>query len=134
MAGGGGGVKLLFGPPFHLFLASLLYFSCLLKFKIRCCLRLTLLYVCLLFRVVELFAGIIQRVIDGLTQDQQTRSEVDPEGFLKVSQFITRLVDLKEDETGFEIIMDDPSGNSFVENPFAPNKDERGSVSHYIRY
>uniref|UniRef100_A0A8C7JWG2 Zinc finger protein ZPR1 n=1 Tax=Oncorhynchus kisutch TaxID=8019 RepID=A0A8C7JWG2_ONCKI len=31
------------------------------------------------------------------------------------------------------LVIDDPSGNSFVENPFAPQKDEALSVSHYKR-
>jgi len=30
-------------------------------------------------------------------------------------------------------ILDDPSGNSFVENPFAPVKDDALDVLHYVR-
>ncbi|XP_038861233.1 zinc finger protein ZPR1-like isoform X2 [Salvelinus namaycush] len=48
--------------------------------------------------------GLIDRAVAGLEQDQQLRN-----------------------------VIDDPSGNSFVENPFAPQKDEALSVSHYKR-
>ena len=30
-------------------------------------------------------------------------------------------------------ILDDPTGNSFVENPFAPVKDDALDVLHYVR-
>lgn len=33
----------------------------------------------------------------------------------------------------FHQILDDPSGNSFVENPHAPQKDEALVVTHYRR-
>jgi len=82
---------------------------------------------------ISTIEGVIQRVIDGLEQDQKVREITDPEGFEKVKQFVDRLVDLKESDSGFEFVLDDPSGNSFVENPSAPSKDLNGSVSHYIR-
>uniref|UniRef100_A0A673WN92 Zinc finger protein ZPR1 n=1 Tax=Salmo trutta TaxID=8032 RepID=A0A673WN92_SALTR len=49
----------------------------------------------------------------------------------KIDEFIDKLKNLKEG--GFTLVIDDPSGNSFVENPFAPQKDEALSVSHYKR-
>ena len=30
-------------------------------------------------------------------------------------------------------VLDDPTGNSFVENPFAPVKDDALNVVHYVR-
>uniref|UniRef100_A0A4W5NH46 Zinc finger protein ZPR1 n=1 Tax=Hucho hucho TaxID=62062 RepID=A0A4W5NH46_9TELE len=48
--------------------------------------------------------GLLDRAVAGLEQDQPLRN-----------------------------VIDDPSGNSFVENPFAPQKDEALSVSHYKR-
>lgn len=45
---------------------------------------------------------------------------------------IARLVSMSsgmESELPFTMVIDDPSGNSFVENPWAPNKDPALSVS-----
>ncbi|XP_075248097.1 zinc finger protein ZPR1-like [Convolutriloba macropyga] len=82
---------------------------------------------------ISTIEGVIQRVIDGLEQDQKIRQLTDPDSFEKVKDFVTRLRDLKDSDLGFDFVLDDPSGNSFVENPSAPNKDHCGTVSHYIR-
>ncbi len=45
-----------------------------------------------------------------------------------------RIIDLKDFKLGsFEIILDDPSGDSFLENPHAPSKDPNMTVVHYKR-
>uniref|UniRef100_A0A8C7CB26 ZPR1 zinc finger n=1 Tax=Oncorhynchus kisutch TaxID=8019 RepID=A0A8C7CB26_ONCKI len=59
--------------------------------------------------------------------------ETAPEVAVKISEFIDKLKKLKEGESGFTLVIDDPSGNSFVENPFAPQKDEALSVCNYTR-
>lgn len=42
--------------------------------------------------------------------------------------------DLKDLKLGdFEVILDDPSGDSFIENPNAPAKDPKMSVNFYKR-
>ncbi|XP_013911295.1 PREDICTED: zinc finger protein ZPR1 [Thamnophis sirtalis] len=51
----------------------------------------------------------------------------------KIDEFISKLKGLKEAESAFTFILDDPSGNSFVENPHAPQKDEALEVTHYRR-
>jgi zinc finger protein len=33
----------------------------------------------------------------------------------------------------FSKILDDPSGDSFIENPYAPNKDSNLTISYYKR-
>lgn len=33
----------------------------------------------------------------------------------------------------FTIIIDDPAGNSYIENPFAPASDPNMKISHYKR-
>lgn len=51
---------------------------------------------------------------------------------IKVAQVIARLTTMSagmESELPFTMVVDDPSGNSFVENPFAPNKDPALVVS-----
>ena len=40
---------------------------------------------------------------------------------------------LKQVETPFSVSLDDPTGNSFLENPHAPQKDTHLNVDHYRR-
>ncbi|XP_076876607.1 zinc finger protein ZPR1 [Brachyhypopomus gauderio] len=77
--------------------------------------------------------GLLDRAVAGLEQDQPIRQATDPEVAHKIDQFIQRLKKLKDVEEEFTLIIDDPSGNSFIENPFAPQKDQALSVSHYKR-
>ncbi|XP_030394076.1 zinc finger protein ZPR1 isoform X2 [Gopherus evgoodei] len=51
----------------------------------------------------------------------------------KIDEFIGKLKQLKEVDSSFTFIIDDPSGNSFVENPCAPQKDDALVVTRYRR-
>nr|CAG4646285.1 EOG090X06TU [Macrothrix elegans] len=77
--------------------------------------------------------GIISRVIAGLEQDQPVRKIMDPEGAEKIDAFIQVMVGLKNLDKTFTLVIDDPSGNSFVENLHAPQTDPALSVHHYQR-
>ncbi|XP_072011874.1 zinc finger protein ZPR1 [Engystomops pustulosus] len=77
--------------------------------------------------------GILERTIVGLQQEQPLRRAENAQVAEKIDEFITKLQSLKDGETPFTFIIDDPSGNSFVENPFAPQKDEALTVTHYRR-
>ncbi|XP_056399216.1 zinc finger protein ZPR1 isoform X2 [Hyla sarda] len=77
--------------------------------------------------------GILERTIVGLQQEQPHRRAENAQVAEKIDVFITKLKSLKDGETPFTCIIDDPSGNSFVENPFAPQKDEALTVTHYRR-
>ncbi|MBN3323226.1 ZPR1 protein, partial [Atractosteus spatula] len=77
--------------------------------------------------------GLIDRAVAGLEQDQPTRKATAPEVASKIDEFIEKLKKLKDVESPFTLIIDDPSGNSFVENPFVPQKDEALTVTHYKR-
>ncbi|KAM8927685.1 zinc finger protein ZPR1 [Pelodytes ibericus] len=77
--------------------------------------------------------GILERTIMGLQQEQPLRRAQDELVAEKIDEFITKLQCLKEGETPFTFVVDDPSGNSFVENPFAPQKDEALTVTRYMR-
>ncbi|XP_067288848.1 zinc finger protein ZPR1 [Pseudorasbora parva] len=77
--------------------------------------------------------GLLDRAVAGLEQDQSVRKATDPVVAEKIDEFIQRLKKLKEVEEEFTIVIDDPSGNSFIENPFAPQKDTALSVTYYNR-
>uniref|UniRef100_A0ABM5EQN7 Zinc finger protein ZPR1 n=1 Tax=Pogona vitticeps TaxID=103695 RepID=A0ABM5EQN7_9SAUR len=83
--------------------------------------------------VLTTLEGLIDRAIAGLEQDQPGRQESDANVAKKIDEFISKLKHLKEVESPFTFILDDPSGNSFVENPRAPLKDEGLVVTHYRR-
>ncbi|EMP35118.1 Zinc finger protein ZPR1 [Chelonia mydas] len=77
--------------------------------------------------------GIIDRAVAGLEQDQPVRRAADKGVAGKIDEFIGKLKQLKEVDSSFTFIIDDPSGNSFVENPRAPQKDDALVVTHYRR-
>ncbi|KAH1175305.1 zinc finger protein ZPR1 [Mauremys mutica] len=77
--------------------------------------------------------GIIDRAVAGLEQDQPVRRAADKDVAGKIEEFIGKLKQLKEVDSSFTFIIDDPSGNSFVENPCAPQKDDALVVTHYRR-
>ena len=51
----------------------------------------------------------------------------------KLTQFIERLESLKKASSPFHFEVDDPSGNSFIENPRAPYRDEQMTTKKYRR-
>ncbi|TSK16159.1 Zinc finger protein ZPR1 [Bagarius yarrelli] len=77
--------------------------------------------------------GLLDRAVAGLEQDQPIRRATDPEVANKIDQFIERLKKLKDVGEEFTLIINDPSGNSFIENPLAPQKDQALTVSYYKR-
>lgn len=77
--------------------------------------------------------GLLDRAVAGLEQDQAVRRAADPEVAEKIDEFIQKLRKLKEVENEFTLVIEDPSGNSFVENPAAPQKDEALDVSWFKR-
>ncbi|KAM9258012.1 LOW QUALITY PROTEIN: zinc finger protein ZPR1-like [Cariama cristata] len=83
--------------------------------------------------VLTTIEGIIERAFAGLEQDQPIRRVTDKEVASKIGEFIGKLKQLKEVHSSFTFIIDDPSGNSFVENPHAPQKDDALVVAHYRR-
>ncbi|NWT03923.1 ZPR1 protein, partial [Mionectes macconnelli] len=83
--------------------------------------------------VLTTIEGIIDRAVAGLEQDQPVRRATDGEVARKIDEFIGKLRQLKEVNSPFTFILDDPSGNSFVENPHAPRRDDALVVTHYRR-
>ncbi|XP_061748119.1 zinc finger protein ZPR1 [Nerophis ophidion] len=77
--------------------------------------------------------GLLDRAVAGLEQDQAARQAADPEVAGKIDAFIQKLKKLKDVQEEFTLVIEDPSGNSFVENPKAPRKDEALTVSRFRR-
>jgi zinc finger protein len=79
--------------------------------------------------------GILVRSIDGLLDQQPVRKISDPENAEKIEQFVDKLrkTCLEFQNGPFTIVVDDPAGNSNIENPFAPNPDPNMKISHYTR-
>lgn len=77
--------------------------------------------------------GIITRVIAGLSQDQEKRKVDHPEAAEKINQFIESLEELKALKKPFTLILDDASGDAFIENLNAPHTDPKLHVTTYTR-
>lgn len=77
--------------------------------------------------------GIIDRVVNGLTQDQDKRRIEHPDVSAQIDAFVGKLQDLKKVEKPFTIIIDDICGDAHIENPAAPNSDPKLTITHYVR-
>ena len=80
--------------------------------------------------------GILQGAVRNLSMFQRERLQQDPEVGLKVAAIITTLRQMAEGEADFlpfKIIVDDPSGNSYIENPLAPLSDPQMTMKYYAR-
>lgn len=77
--------------------------------------------------------GIISRAVQGLSQDQDARQANDPEIAEKVQAFIDKLEGLKDVTEPFVMILEDISGNSWIENPKAPRQDPNSRTVHFVR-
>uniref|UniRef100_U5EUY5 Putative c4-type zn-finger protein n=1 Tax=Corethrella appendiculata TaxID=1370023 RepID=U5EUY5_9DIPT len=77
--------------------------------------------------------GIIQRCIAGLEQDQPVRRIQHPDAAEQIDKFVESLKALFSVETPFTITIEDITGNCFVENPNAPQKDANTTITHFTR-
>ncbi|ALC49477.1 Zpr1, partial [Drosophila busckii] len=77
--------------------------------------------------------GIIERTITGLSQDQEKRRIDHPSEAASIDAYIDRLRQLKELSTPFRVLLEDISGNSFIENLLAPASDPQLKTSHFTR-
>lgn len=77
--------------------------------------------------------GILMRAAEELQALQEERKKLVPETAEAIDQFLIKLKSLASGQVPFTFIIDDPSGNSFIENPFAPLSDPSMSVRHYER-
>ena len=83
------------------------------------------------FTTVE---GLLDRALENLSGSQPLRLAQDPEGADAVEAFLVRLRALREGRAfPFTLVLDDPTGNSFVENRLAPRHDPAMRVRFYVR-
>ncbi|KAJ0917804.1 putative Zinc finger, ZPR1-type, ZPR1, A/B domain-containing protein [Helianthus annuus] len=68
-----------------------------------------------------------------LDSSRSTIKKVDPQTAEAIDQFIVKLKACATGSSSFTFILDDPAGNSFVENPFAPSPDPSLSIEFYER-
>ncbi|KAL7253728.1 hypothetical protein ACSBR1_008138 [Camellia fascicularis] len=62
--------------------------------------------------------GILLRAADEIEALQEERKKVDPQSAEAIDWFLPKLRACAKGESSFTIILDDPAGNSFIENPF----------------
>ncbi|WZZ38802.1 hypothetical protein YC2023_035061 [Brassica napus] len=77
--------------------------------------------------------GILARAADELSALQEERKKVDPKTAEAIDQFLYKLRACAKAETPFTFVLDDPAGNSFVENPHAPSPDPSLTIKFYDR-
>ena len=83
---------------------------------------------------IKTIEGYISATIDGLKMHQEERRLSDLETAIKLDEYIERLQRMCEgSQMPFHFIIDDPSGNSYVQNPHAPARDVYVSTKHYLR-
>ncbi|EMS64584.1 Zinc finger protein ZPR1 [Triticum urartu] len=77
--------------------------------------------------------GTIMRAVEELQALQDERKKVDPQKAEAIDQFLVKLRSLGSGEAAFTFVLDDPAGNSFIENLHAPSSDPLLSASFYER-
>uniref|UniRef100_A0A7N0V9F2 Zinc finger ZPR1-type domain-containing protein n=1 Tax=Kalanchoe fedtschenkoi TaxID=63787 RepID=A0A7N0V9F2_KALFE len=77
--------------------------------------------------------GILTRAADELLALQVERKKVDPETAKAIDEFVLKLKACAAGESSFTFILDDPAGNSFIENPYAPSSDPSLTIKFYER-
>ncbi|KAK6150209.1 hypothetical protein DH2020_017734 [Rehmannia glutinosa] len=77
--------------------------------------------------------GILLRAADELEALQEERKKVDPQTAGAIDEFLIKLRACATGESHFTFILDDPAGNSFIENPYAPSPDPSLTIKFYER-
>ena len=77
--------------------------------------------------------GVLGNVIDSLQVDQPNRALQDTDTHDKITALIARLQSMKDGEQSFTLVVEDHSGNSYIENPYAPRADPRVKLETYQR-
>ena len=83
---------------------------------------------------IKTIEGYFRATIDGLMGMQDERRKYDPITAEKIDEYCKKLERFANmEEMPFTFILEDPSGNSFVQNPSAPTADQYCKKSQWIR-
>ena len=82
---------------------------------------------------INTLEGILSKAAEDLQIQQPVRRIVDPVVAAKIDQIIAELNKCSKVERLYTIIVDDPSGNSNIENLCVPKADPQIKISHYTR-
>lgn len=82
---------------------------------------------------LSMVEGILMRAVDELQALQEERKKVDPQSAEAIDQFLVKLKACATGDLSFTLVLDDPAGNSFIENPFAPAPDPSLTIKFYDR-
>ncbi|CAG8711030.1 14201_t:CDS:2 [Cetraspora pellucida] len=77
--------------------------------------------------------GVITSIIEDLSSGQPDRKLNDEDIYNKIEAIINKLHGYLDNKENFSISVDDPSGNSYIENLAAPNPDPKLHIQHYNR-
>ena len=78
--------------------------------------------------------GFLSKTIEGLNDMQEERRKYDPATAVKIDEYVQKIQEFIDGRRfPFTLIMEDPSGNSFIQNPNAPNKDVYMKTEYYPR-
>lgn len=83
--------------------------------------------------ILSTIDGIISRAIDGLNQQQPLRKIEHEELYNQIEKIISVLQDYFDNKQHFTFSIDDPAGNSYVENLCAPKSDPQLQITYYKR-
>jgi len=78
--------------------------------------------------------GFLRQSIEEISFLQEERQKTIPEVAKQLEAFLAKLRDLADGNVfPFTFIVNDPSGNSFVKNPYAPTEDPNLKKNNYVR-
>ncbi|KAI9309382.1 ZPR1 zinc-finger domain-containing protein [Cunninghamella echinulata] len=77
--------------------------------------------------------GLVGNAVEDLSQGQAVRKHMDEDLYNKIQAIIDTLESYREGEKEFTLTIDDPSGNSYIENRCLPAQDPQLTLRWYIR-
>lgn len=77
--------------------------------------------------------GVLRNTILDLSEGQEHRKTDFPDLYEKINEIISKIEAFLENPTKFTIILDDPSGNSYIENLLFPKTDPKLRNIYYLR-
>ena len=77
--------------------------------------------------------GLLDNVLEQVSNNPFGGDSVSPEQKQKLEQFKIDFNALKEVKKPFIIILDDPAGNSYIQNTYAPDPDPEMTIDSYER-